>query len=34
MIGKFIKNQDLNYDTTKYYIQSIVEKDNDYDPKW
>lgn len=34
IIGNLIKKEDLNYDATKYYIQSIVGKDNDYDPKW
>lgn len=34
IIGQYIKKEDLNYDATKYYINSIIGKDNDYDPKW
>lgn len=34
IIGQYIKKEDLNYDATKYYIQSIIGKDNDYNPKW
>lgn len=33
MIGKLINKDDLNYDATKYYIQSIIGKDNDYNVK-
>lgn len=29
-IGKKINQNDLDYDATKYYINSLIGKDNDY----
>ena len=30
MIGKKINENDLDYEATKYYINSLIGKDNDY----